>query len=147
MQPRTTILAALAAGPVLGLLLGLAVHPVMLSAPEPHWRKAQPDRLFTRSQVFVDAGPQDLDPRWEADRTPTWKRREAERLIAERTALENAAYPTEAPYMTAELPVQDDADSALASADRSPAIDAAAAAQTVTAAVAEPEESAAKVGG
>ena len=81
MQPRKLILAALVGGPVIGVLLGLAADPDMVPAPEPAWRKAQPDRIFTESQSMVDAGPQDFSP-WSIDRLPTWKRRAMERQLA-----------------------------------------------------------------
>lgn len=81
MQPRKLLLTVLAGGPVLGLLMGLAANPGMAPPPEPAWRTARPDPIFTESQRFVDAGPQDLSPLI-TDRTPTWKRHPAERQTA-----------------------------------------------------------------
>lgn len=91
MQPRTMILAVLLGGPMLGALLGAAANPRMLPPPEPTWRKLQPDVIFTKAQYLADAGPQDLSPAWEIDRSPTWKRRAMEREVALRMYQEEAA--------------------------------------------------------
>ena len=82
MQARTIILSVLGGGPLLGLAMGLAADPHMVQPREPGWHKAQPDPVFTDTQSFVDAGPQDLSPTWSIDRMPTWKRRAAERQAA-----------------------------------------------------------------
>jgi hypothetical protein len=82
MQARTIILSVLGGGPLLGLAMGLAADPHMVQPREPGWHKAQPDPIFTDTQSFVDAGPQDLSPAWSTDRMPTWKRRAAERQAA-----------------------------------------------------------------
>jgi hypothetical protein len=82
MQPRTVILTALASGPLIGALLGIAIDPTMKPAPEPPWRAIAADRIVTEPQRMVDAGPQDLSPTWYMDRMPTWKRRAAMRDAA-----------------------------------------------------------------
>lgn len=78
MQVRTPILSALIAGPVVGVLMGIAADPTMVSPPEPAWRKARPDPIYAESRVFAESPPQDLSPTWWTDRLPTWKRRALE---------------------------------------------------------------------
>jgi hypothetical protein len=82
MHSRTMILTALAGGPLIGVLLGLAIDPAMKPAPEPGWHKIDPDPIFTQPQRIVHSGPQDLSPTWYMDRMPTWKRRAAMREAA-----------------------------------------------------------------
>jgi hypothetical protein len=82
MQPRTVILTALASGPLIGALLGIAIDPTMKPAPEPAWRAIAPDPIVAEPRRMVDAGPQDLSPTWYMDRMPTWKRRAAMREAA-----------------------------------------------------------------
>jgi hypothetical protein len=112
MNARTMMLAVLGGGPLLGLLAGVAIDPTMKPAPEPYWRRLRP--IDVPSNVspwqFVDAGAQDLSPRWDEDRMPTWKRRALERATAAATyvPLSNAVYEPEtepafdAPYDTRE---------------------------------------------
>lgn len=83
MQVRTPVLTALIAGPVIGVLMGIAADPTMVSPPEPTWRKAQPsssdaDPIYADVRVFAESLPQDLSPTWWTDRLPTWKRRALE---------------------------------------------------------------------
>jgi hypothetical protein len=83
MQVRTPVLAALIAGPVIGVLMGIAADPTMVPPPEPTWRKAQhnssdPDPIYADSRVFAESPPQDLSPTWWTDHLPTWKRRALE---------------------------------------------------------------------
>lgn len=78
MQVRTPILSALIAGPVVGVLMGLAADPTMIPSPEPTWRKMRPDPILADNRVFAESPPQDLSPTWWTDRLPTWKRRALE---------------------------------------------------------------------
>lgn len=78
MQVRTPVLTALIAGPVIGVLMGIAADPTMVSPPEPTWRKARPDPIYADVRVFAESPPQDLSPTWWTDRLPTWKRRALE---------------------------------------------------------------------
>jgi hypothetical protein len=90
MHARKLMLTVLVGGPIAGILAGLAIDPEIQPAPEPPWRKVQPDVIFTRAgQQFVEAGPQDLDP------NRAWAIRAA--LLARRFA----ADADEAPHVVA----------------------------------------------
>ena len=131
MQTRKLILAVLAGGPLLGILAGLAADPDMVPAAEPPWRKARPDPIFTESQRFVDAGPQDLSP-WSQDRLPSWKRRAL--------APQAVSYaPPEEPAPIAEPVVAQPAVAERPSVAVPPPAEAAAAAQAAAAAAAARE--------
>ncbi|MBV1690839.1 hypothetical protein KRR38_24960 [Novosphingobium sp. G106] len=96
MQARNMILTAVIGGPLVGMLLGIAAHPTMTPPPEPSWRSARPDPIYSKDpQRIVDYGPQDLSPNWFVDRTPTWKRRAAEREAAAYARLQYADYVPE----------------------------------------------------
>ncbi|MCW1430345.1 hypothetical protein [Novosphingobium sp. JCM 18896] len=80
MHARKLILSVLVGGPVLGVIMGFAADPEMVALPEPSWRQAEPDPIFTESRnpdipVFAPTYAY-------ADRTPSWKRRTIEREIA-----------------------------------------------------------------
>lgn len=116
MRARTIILSVLGGGPLLGLAMGLAADPHMVQPREPGWHKAQPDPVFTDTQSFVDAGPQDLSPAWSTDRMPTWKRRAAERQAAA-DAARIAADTAQSDVVAEEEPVNDAATAPAAPQD------------------------------
>lgn len=108
MQTRNVMLATLIGGPLVGMLLGIAANPTMVAPPEPSWRSARPDPIYSsRPQQIVDYGPQDLSPNWFVDRMPTWKRRAAEQEAAAYARMQYAAYdpePLPPPEPEAEAP-------------------------------------------
>ncbi|MEJ5978539.1 hypothetical protein WG901_17945 [Novosphingobium sp. PS1R-30] len=80
MHARRLILSVLAGGPLLGMVMGFAADPEMVPLPEPSWRQAKPDPIFTERQapdipVFA---PTYVTSNTYADRTPSWKRRPIE---------------------------------------------------------------------
>lgn len=108
MQTRNVMLTALIGGPLVGMLLGVAANPTMVAPPEPSWRSARPDPIYSsQPRQIVDYGPQDLSPNWYVDRMPTWKRRAAEQEAAAYARLQYAAYdpePLPSPEPEAEAP-------------------------------------------
>lgn len=80
MHARKLILSVLVGGPVLGVVMGFSADPEIVPLPEPSWRQAKPDPIFTESHApVIPAFP----PTYAyADRTPSWKRRAVEREVA-----------------------------------------------------------------
>ncbi len=98
MQPRKMILGVLVGGPVLGLLMGLAVDPAMTAPPPSPWAAMKPDPIFAEPRS--EAPPRYVAASLE-DRTPTWDRRPAaepqpvaympmERMLTERMPSDKA---------------------------------------------------------
>ncbi|HEX8056603.1 MAG TPA: hypothetical protein VF481_08075 [Novosphingobium sp.] len=108
MQVRNMILTVLIGGPLAGAAMGFAANPTMTAPPEPSWRSARPDPIYSsQPRQIVDYGPQDLSPTWYVDRMPTWKRRAAEQEAAAYARMQYAAYepePLPAPEAETEAP-------------------------------------------
>jgi hypothetical protein len=105
MPARNMILTVLLGGPLAGTLLGVAANPTMVAPPEPAWRSARPDPSDSQPQRIVEMGPQDLSPYWDADRTPTWKRRAMELQAAAYAPPPDTGY-VEAPDVLPALPTE-----------------------------------------
>lgn len=96
MQVRNMILTVLIGGPLAGAAMGFAANPTMTAPPEPSWRSARPDPIYSNQpQQIIDYGPQDLSPTWYLDRMPTWKRRAAGQGTAAYARIQYAAYDPE----------------------------------------------------
>jgi hypothetical protein len=63
IAPRTMLTSILAGGPILGLLIGAIVNPVMKPGPDSPWRTAAREAaLQVDSYTFADSYPSDLSP-------------------------------------------------------------------------------------